>query len=183
GTSGGPLSTLQGEVVGITTAIVGGGTGIGFAVPSSFAKVELPQLEKGVVQRGWLGVSIQDLTPELAKALKGSEVHGAVVSDVPNNTPAKKAGPPPRHGVSTLDGRKVGSAMDLSRAVGFMKPGTTVTLGVLHGEERRDVKVELGKRPDLEGVSKKEKPTKTEPQEKFGLAFQDSPDGNGAVLT
>jgi serine protease Do len=64
-----------------------------------------------------------------------------------------------------------------------MKPGTVVNLTVQHGAERRDVKIELGKRPDLEGVSKKEQPAKEEPQEKFGLAFQDAPDGQGAVVT
>jgi serine protease Do len=183
GNSGGPLFNLQGEVVGINTAIVGGGTGIGFAVPSSFVKVELPQLEKGVVQRGWLGISIQDLTPELAKALKVSEQHGAVVSDVPSGTPAKSAGLKPDDVIIGLNGGKVVSAMALSRAVGFMKPGEKVTLTVMHGGEKRDVKIQLGKRPDLEGVSKKEAPAKEEPQEKFGVAFQDSPDGQGAVIT
>ncbi|HLM44919.1 MAG TPA: trypsin-like peptidase domain-containing protein, partial [Myxococcaceae bacterium] len=89
GNSGGPLFNLKGEVVGINTAIVGGGTGIGFAVPSNLVKALVPQLEKdGAVTRAWLGIGIQDLTQDLAKALALPVSEGAIVSQVNNNSPA-----------------------------------------------------------------------------------------------
>jgi serine protease Do len=93
GNSGGPLFNLQGEVVGINTAIVPQGQGIGFAIPVNVAKPLIPQLvSRGEVTRGYLGVSIQALTPELAKALKVEKKKGALVGEVMPKSPAAKAG-------------------------------------------------------------------------------------------
>ena len=154
GNSGGPLFNLKGEVIGINTAIVGGGTGIGFAVPSNIAKALLPQLEKeGSVSRGYIGVHIQDLTPELAKLLGVPVKEGAVISDVTDNGPGKAAGLQPDDVVTSIDGQKVGSGGALSRAVGLKRPGTTSTLAVYRGSKQMELKVHLGTRPDLEHVS------------------------------
>ena len=91
GNSGGPLFNLKGEVVGINTAIVSGGQGIGFAIPINLAKALLPQLKsKGKVVRGWLGVVIQKVTPELAKNFGLKESEGALVSDVMEDSPAAR---------------------------------------------------------------------------------------------
>jgi serine protease Do len=88
GNSGGPLFNLRGEVIGINTAIVSGGAGIGFAVPSNLAKALIPQLEKnGKVTRGYIGVKLQNLTPELAKALNVSQSSGALINEVHQEQP------------------------------------------------------------------------------------------------
>ncbi|HKD39629.1 MAG TPA: Do family serine endopeptidase [Myxococcaceae bacterium] len=154
GNSGGPLFNLKGEVIGINTAIVGGGTGIGFAVPSNMAKSLLPQLEKeGTVSRGYLGVGIQDLTPDLAKGLGVPAKEGAVVTEVRADGPAKKAGLQTDDVITGIDGQKVPSRGALTRAVGAKRPGATATLDVFRGSKQMEIKVVLAPRPDLEGVN------------------------------
>ncbi len=89
GNSGGPLFNMKGEVVGINTAIVGGGTGIGFAVPSNLVKALLPQLEKeGAVTRGYLGIGIQDLTADIGRRAQAAITDGAIVNEVSPGGPA-----------------------------------------------------------------------------------------------
>ncbi len=92
GNSGGPLLNMAGEVVGINTAIVRSGQGIGFAIPSNMAKTLIPQLAKGKVERSWLGVAIQEVTPPLAKSMGLERPEGALVRNVYPNSPAKTAG-------------------------------------------------------------------------------------------
>jgi serine protease Do len=153
GNSGGPLFNLRGEVIGINTAIVGGGTGIGFAVPSNIAKALLPQLEKeGTVSRGYIGVGIQDLTPDLAKALGVPAKEGAVVSDVQEG-PGKRAGLQRDDVITALDGQKVASSGALTRAVGLKRPGTAATLTVYRGPKQMELNVQLATRPDLEHLN------------------------------
>jgi serine protease Do len=178
GNSGGPLFNLRGEVIGINTAIVGGGTGIGFAVPSNIAKALVPQLEKdGTVSRGYLGVGIQDLTPDLAKALGVPVNEGAVVTEVRDGSPAKKAGLLVDDVIAAIDGKKLTSSGALTRAVGLMRPGSTVTLTVYRGQKQQEVKVLLATRPDLEGIGQQgEERTSTDEegkkQQKIGLSVQ-----------
>ncbi len=154
GNSGGPLFNLKGEVIGINTAIVGGGTGIGFAVPSNMAKGLLPQLEKeGTVSRGYLGVGIQDLTADLAKGLGVPVKEGAVVTEVRSDGPAKRAGVQLDDVITAIDGQKVISRGALTRAVGAKRPGATATLAVYRGPKQLELKVQLAPRPDLEGLN------------------------------
>ncbi|AGC44767.1 S1C family peptidase [Myxococcus stipitatus DSM 14675] len=154
GNSGGPLFNMKGEVVGINTAIVGGGTGIGFAVPSNLVKALLPQLEKeGSVTRAWLGVGIQDLTRDLAGALKLPVTEGAILTQVNANTPASKAGLKVDDVITAIDGRAVASSGQLTRTVALKRPGTSSTLTVFRDGKKQDVKVTLGTRPDIEGVA------------------------------
>ena len=158
GNSGGPLFNLKGEVVGINTAIVGGGTGIGFAVPSNLVKALMPQLEKdGAVTRAWLGIGIQDLTQDLAKAMQLPVNEGAIVSQVNDNSPAGKAGMKADDVIVAIDGQKVGSGGQLTRTVALKKPGTTSTLDVFRDGKRQALKVQLGTRPDREGVSSRQR--------------------------
>jgi serine protease Do len=155
GNSGGPLFDMRGEVVGINTAIVGGGAGIGFAVPSNIAKTLLPQLEKGErIQRGWLGVSVQTLTPELARGLGVAASGGAVIGGVTPGTPAHKSGIRPDDVIVAVDGKPVDSAGALTRAIGFKVPGRPVKLTVLRGNDKKEITVPLGTRPDLEGIAR-----------------------------
>ncbi|HSP80607.1 MAG TPA: PDZ domain-containing protein, partial [Myxococcaceae bacterium] len=153
GNSGGPLFNLRGEVVGINTMIVGGSTGIGFAVPSNLVKKLLPQLEKdGAVTRAWLGIGIQDLTGDLAKALELPVSEGAIVSEVNEGSPAGRAGLKVDDVIVAVDGAQVDSGGHLTRTVALKKPGSTATLAVFREGRRKELKVELGTRPDLEGV-------------------------------
>lgn|SRR5215813_4505017 len=194
GNSGGPLFNLKGEVIGINTAIVGGGSGIGFAVPSNIAKVLLPQLEKGQkIRRGWLGVQVQDLTPELAKSLNVPVAHGALVSEVNADTPAQKAGIKPDDAVVAMDGAPVDSSRALTRGVGFKAPDNDVTLTLYRGGKKQDIKVKLGERPPEDelgtGFGQGGDESAPSKSDKLGLAFEDaqqvqgSPSKKGAMIT
>ncbi len=192
GNSGGPLFNLKGEVIGINTAIVGGGTGIGFAVPSNMVKKLLPQLKSGkAISRGYLGVSIQDLTPSLAKALNVPAQKGAVIADVSSGTPAANGGLRSNDVVVSVDGQPVTDAKSLTRAVGFKAPGSETALTVYRAGKKLDVTVKLGTRPDLEGLSKGEQGGEGGDEEqgqkadKLGLKVQDGEaagQGPGAYL-
>ncbi|MBS1117696.1 MAG: putative Serine protease do-like precursor, partial [candidate division NC10 bacterium] len=134
GNSGGPLVNQAGQVVGIDTAIVsqsGGSVGIGFAIPINEAKTILPQLEaKGHVTRGWLGVSLQPMTAELAKAFKLEPDHGVLVADVMPNSPAAKAGLKTGDVITEYEGHTIAKAGDLSRLVGGTPVGQSATVRV-----------------------------------------------------
>jgi serine protease Do len=124
GNSGGPLFNLKGEVIGINTAIVAQGQGIGFAVPINIVKDLLPQIrEKGKVVRGWLGVGIQEITPELAHSFNIPSGKGALISQVFPGGPAAKAGIQGGDVVTAVNGKAVDSPGALSRAVAATAPG------------------------------------------------------------
>ena len=132
GNSGGPLINMKGEVVGINTAIIASGQGIGFAIPINMAKEITPQLqEKGRVTRGLLGVMIQELTPELAKSLGLKESRGALVTQVTSDGPADKAGIKQGDVVVSFDGRQIHDSHDLPRVVAATPVGKTVQIKVL----------------------------------------------------
>jgi serine protease Do len=142
GNSGGPLINARGEAIGINTAIFsrsGGSVGIGFAVPSSLAKTVIPQLAAhGKVERGWLGVSIQPLTQDLAKSFKRGDSTGALVSAVVDGSPAARAGVKTGDVIVELDGKKVAKATDLPGLVADMPVGKTVPIVVMRdGKEVR----------------------------------------------
>jgi len=138
GNSGGPLLNLKGEVVGINTAIVATGQGIGFAIPSSLAKSVIQQLqEKGKVVRGMLGVQVQTVSPEMAKAFGLSEPKGALVAEVHSDTPAEKAGIKREDIIIEFNGQPINEMNELPRLVAATPPGTTATLKVLRaGKEK-----------------------------------------------
>jgi serine protease Do len=131
GNSGGPLFNFWGEVVGINTAIVAAGQGIGFAIPINMAKDILPQLkEKGRVTRGWLGVGIQRITPQLAKSFGLKEEGGALVSQVFKDSPAERAGIKQGDVILEFDGKKIAEFGELSRTVASTPAGNTVDIKV-----------------------------------------------------
>jgi serine protease Do len=145
GNSGGPLINLQGEVVGINTAIIASGQGIGFAIPINMAKEIAPQLQKrGHVTRGLLGVSIQDVTPELAKSLGLKESKGALVSQVVPGGPADKAGFEQGDVIVNFDGRTVGDSNDLPRIVASTPVGKTVTVKLLRDGKEIERQAKVG---------------------------------------
>ncbi len=169
GNSGGPLFNMNGEVIGINTAIVAQGQGIGFAIPINVAKEILPQLRTGKVIRGWLGVAIQDVTPDLARSFNLQSDKGVLVADVMSGTPAEKAGLQRGDIITQVDGKAVQNAHDLSRTVAGIKPDTVVPLTVLRGGETKTVQVTIGTMPEKEERAAVEPGRKESP---WGLTVQ-----------
>ncbi|MGB7572259.1 MAG: DegQ family serine endoprotease [Thermodesulfobacteriota bacterium] len=145
GNSGGPLINMKGEVVGINTAIIASGQGIGFAIPINMAKEIAPQLqEKGHVTRGWLGVSIQEVTPALAKSFDLKEKKGALVAQVVSGSPAEKAGIEQGDVIVEFDGKEVTDSKDLPRIVASTPIGKAVTIKLLRNGKALDRQVKVG---------------------------------------
>ena len=162
GNSGGPLFDLSGNVVGINTAIFsrgGGNIGIGFAIPINMAKKLLPQLRTGVVTRGFLGVSIQPVNESLAKQLGLKDTHGALVSNVIENAPAKKAGVKRGDVIVSINEKKIETPRQLSTTAADLKPGSIAKIGIIRDREKREVKLKVAKLPvSSEQVAKTAKP-------------------------
>ena len=149
GNSGGPLANMQGEVIGINTAIVAGGSGIGFAIPSNMArKIYTELLDKGRVTRGWLGVQIQPLTPELAREFGVKDVRGVLVSDVVPDSPAAKAGIQRGDIITEFDSKRLEGPSDLQRAVGLLAPGQSAKVRVWREQGDKTVEVKVTEAPD-----------------------------------
>src|SRR5206468_3273531 len=136
GNSGGPLVNLRGEVIGINTAIVATGQGIGFAIPANMVKRVTSQLiDRGKVTRGWIGVAMEPLTTELAQALGLHDTHGAVVARVYPGGPAAIAGLVQNDVIVTFDGTPVEDYHHLQRLSADAEVGKTVTLGIMRSRE------------------------------------------------
>jgi serine protease Do len=158
GNSGGPLLSTEGKVVGINSAIfsqTGGSIGIGFAIPVNMAKDLLPQLKQGKVIRGWLGVMIQEVTPDLAKKLDLKDDHGALVADVVANGPAEKAGIERGDVITAFDGKRIKSSSELPYIVGSTPVGKTVTVEVLRKGKKKNISVKI-EQLEEEGSPEKE---------------------------
>jgi serine protease Do len=151
GNSGGALINTRGELVGINTAIFsqsGGNMGIGFAVPSNMARSILEQLvQSGKVVRGWLGVSIQDLSPDLAGQFGLSETRGVLVSDVLAESPAKRAGLERGDIVIEFDGRPVENPTQLRNAVARAAVGASVPVKFIRDRQLRVVDIRIAEQP------------------------------------
>jgi serine protease Do len=153
GNSGGALINARGELIGINTAILSGGSGgnqgIGFAIPINLARYVMDQILKyGKVTRGWLGIGIQDVSAAVAKAYGVSPNQGAIINLVEPNGPGAKAGLQVGDVITQLNGQPVNGANDLKLKVGEMRPGTTVHLKVVHNGTPRDVTIALGEQPE-----------------------------------
>jgi serine protease Do len=147
GNSGGPLFDMNGEVVGVNTAIVAQGQGIGFAIPINLAREILTQLKTGKVTRGWLGIMIQDITPELAKSFDIQETKGVIVADIVAEGPAEKAGLRRGDVITTVNGKDVDNAHALSRLVASTAPDTNVTIQVIRDGKGKEIKATIGTMP------------------------------------
>jgi serine protease Do len=171
GNSGGPLFNLKGEMVGINTAIVASGQGIGFAIPIDMAKPLIPQLvTTGEVTRGYLGVSIQPITPELAKAMKLEERQGALVSEVAKDSPAAKAGLRQGDVIVGFNGQSIKSAHDLPAVVAKTPAGEEVMVTLRRDGKTQKVPVTVGKLPSEKVVSEE---SSQAAQSQWGLQLQD----------
>lgn len=151
GNSGGPLLDMNGDVAGMNTAIVsrtGGSNGVGFAIPANMVKYIVDQLrDHGAITRGFLGVSIQELTPELAKWFGVNEGHGVLVSDVSKDSPANKAGLQRDDVIVQYDGQLVGEIGAFRSHVSTTTPGKRFNLTILRKGERIEKSVDIGSLP------------------------------------
>ena len=147
GNSGGPLVNIKGEVIGINTAILAEGQGLGFAIPINLAKWIADQLiEKGKVVRGWLGVVIQDITPDITEAIGVKE--GIIIAQIAPSSPAEKAGLKVGDIITSVDGQRIESVRDLQFKIMKTPPGTQITLGVIRSGKEMQIKVNVGEMPD-----------------------------------
>jgi serine protease Do len=155
GNSGGPLINMKGEVIGINTAIVAGGQGIGFAIPINIAKGIVEQLIKsGEVTRGWIGVAIQSLSDELAEYYGIEKGQGVLVTEVFPGDPADKAGIQPKDIIIEINGKEVGKSRTLSRVVADIKVGTTAKIKVLRNGRKKTFNVRVAERESAKTVSR-----------------------------
>ncbi|MCL4476798.1 MAG: DegQ family serine endoprotease [Nitrospirae bacterium] len=155
GNSGGPLINMRGEVIGINTAIIASGQGIGFAIPTNMAKEVLPQLkEKGKVTRAWLGVGIQGVTEPLAQSFGLKEKRGALVSQVFKNSPAEQAGIAQGDVILEFNGKEIGDSQDLPPMVAAMPVGKTVTLKLSRNGNATTKEVKLGEMEEKAELAK-----------------------------
>ena len=151
GNSGGPLFNMKGEVVGINTAIVAGGQGIGFAIPVNMAKQIIPQLrDEGHVTRGWLGVTVQAMSEELADSFGLEKPTGALINEVVKDSPADEAGLQRGDILLTYDGEPIEELNDLPRLVAATPVDKSVKVTVFRDGKEREVKVKVGRLDDGE---------------------------------
>jgi serine protease Do len=173
GNSGGPLINLDGQVIGINTAILsesGGYMGIGFAIPINMARNIADQLKDGgKVSRGYLGLYAQDVTPEMAELMGMKEPQGVVIAQVERDSPADKAGLKLQDVILEIDGKKITSYDAFRNEVAMLKPGSEVELRLLRDGKPLRLTVTLGERPTA--AARKEQPA-PEPEQTLGLEVQ-----------
>lgn len=148
GNSGGPLINLQGEVIGINSAIIPAGQGIGFAIPSNMAKKIIPPLkEKGKVTRGWIGVSVQSMTPEIAQAFGLKETRGSLVAEVVPGGPADAAGIKRGDVIVSVDGNEIKKISDLPLFVAETPVEKTVNVKIIRDSKELTLAVKVAETP------------------------------------
>ena len=192
GNSGGPTFNLDGEVVGVNTAIYspsGGNVGIAFAIPARTAMEVVEQLKSsGSVSRGWLGVKIQNVDQDVAASLGLAEAKGALVTEVTAASPAADAGLKNGDAILAVNGQSIEDSRDLARKVAALNPDSKVDIKVLRGQKEQTVAVKLGKFPSGKEVAAKVEPSK-EPQatemDQLGLSIAPASGANkeGVVIT
>lgn len=175
GNSGGPLFDRQGKVIGVNTAIFspsGGNVGIGFAIPSSLAKTVVASLKQnGRVDRGWLGVHIQEITGEIAQSLEMDDTQGALIAGVEPDGPADSAGFRTGDVILEFDGKPVEKVKDLPRIVAAANASDTVEVRVLRDGEEKTIEVTIGRMPNDDGPASNAPADKSPGAGKLGLAL------------
>lgn len=192
GNSGGPAFNQSGEVVGVNTAIFspsGGNVGIAFAIPASLANDVVAKLMTGgTIARGWLGVQIQPVDPDIAESLGLSGTKGALVSDPQENGPAKAAGVKSGDVITEVDGKTVDSPKDLARLIGDLTPGKEIELTLMRGGKPEKLRLALGKLPKGDKIASAEAPPAVKPAEAaklaaLGLTVEPAEGGKGLAVT
>ncbi len=174
GNSGGPTFDVDGNVIGVNTAIFspsGGSVGIAFAIPSDTVKTVVTQLkDHGTVTRGWIGVQIQPVTSEIAESLGLKKAEGALVAEAQSNGPAAKAGIQSGAVITSVNGNPVTDARDLAKKIGAMAPGNSVKIGVIEKGAEKTVTLTLGELPA-------QREAKADPQEASSPAAMSASSG------
>src|SRR5579872_2122092 len=185
GNSGGPAFDVDGNVIGVNTAIYspsGGSVGIGFDIPAQTAKMVVAQLKSsGHVTRGWLGVQIQPVTAGIADSLGMKKAEGAIVDAPQDGSPAAKAGIQSGDVITAVNGAPVKDARDLARTIGTLAPNTTVKLDLIHKGQDKTVSVTLGRMPEQQQANAgntQQQPTNGVPH--LGLRVAPAADVEGA---
>ncbi len=192
GNSGGPDFNMQGEVVGVNTAIFspnGGNVGIAFAIPASVVKQVTTQLiESGSVTRGFLGVGIQDVNRDIADSVGLPSPSGALVTEPSQDGPADKAGVKSGDVITAVDGEAISNALDLSRTIAGKNPGTTVELTIWRDGAEQKISVELGKLDETQVTENDQQSQPAQPAEpepaatSVGLTLVPNSDGQGLLI-
>ncbi len=189
GNSGGPTFNLQGDVIGVNTAIYspsGGNVGIAFAVPASTAVEVIEQLKKsGSVSRGWLGVKIQSVTEDMAASLGLDKPQGALINEVTKDGPAEKAGFKAGDAILEVGGKKIEDSRDLARKIAAYSPGSTVNVAVRRTSGDANIKVKLGTfpgaTPEVAKAAEPKKEAKPTALKDLGLELVVPPKGEKGV--
>ena len=169
GNSGGPLFNLNGEVVGVNTAIAARGQGIGFSIPVNMATHVISQLQSsGKVVRGWLGVIIQAISPEIAESLNLDDTKGALIADVSPDSPAEKAGLKRGDIVIKFNGETINEFSDLTKLVGVSKPESNATITIIRDGAEQEIQLLLGELKDT-----KASVSSNDSNNKFGLNVEE----------
>lgn len=169
GNSGGPLFSLDGKVIGINTAIVAQAQGIGFAIPINMAKSILPDLKaKGKVTRAWLGISVQDVTEDMAKVLKLKSREGAIITETFKDDPADRAGLKPGDVVTEINGKKIKDSHELLLTIASLPVGEKITVKVVRDGKEMTFYVTVTERKEEKEIASAREGAK----DKFGLVVQ-----------
>ncbi|MGB4948060.1 MAG: DegQ family serine endoprotease [Candidatus Competibacter denitrificans] len=186
GNSGGPLFDLTGKVVGINSQIFsrsGGYMGLSFAIPVDVAMEVVAQLKaEGHVTRGWMGITLQEVTQDLARSFNLEQPRGALVSEVNAAGPAAKAGLQAGDIIIAYAGKPIQDSADLPPLVGTTKPGVNQTLTVIRDGKERELTVKLGQLPDKDGKEQLVDNTPNEGGPRLNVAVGDSPNGQGVLV-
>lgn len=173
GNSGGPLLNMDGDVIGINTAIIASGQGIGFAIPSNMAANIIEQIKSGKkVSRGWIGVTIQDVDEAMAKAIGMETPRGALVASTLEGEPAAKAGIEDGDVIVSVDGESIADSSALLRAIAAKKPGSIVKLGIWRGGKEQVMDVTLGERQSAQNAAAPGKDGKKRDEGLLGLTVR-----------
>jgi serine protease Do len=173
GNSGGPLFNFNGEVIGVNSAIIAGGQGIGFAIPINMTKNVVSQLRNGgKVVRGWIGVYVQRVTPEIAESLNLDDDGGALVADITAGGPADKAGVKRGDIIVEVNGYKIDEMPELPKILASYAPGTKTKLKVIRNGEEKVLNLKLEELPDQVAQNSRQSP-ENEVEQNLGLIVQE----------